>query len=255
MDNTTKVYARQVAPENQESFLFFITKGGEWRWEDDYWKDMSVMPQRGCYDIMTDIVKSVYDVLNAGELADDIDTLCNYSKAYISEYCNYNSKTEAINDYLPPQKKNGKKYSSKEIKELCNIVAEYGYKNKDDSNILCSVLSIVTGENYVYAGIRGCCQGDYREIIYPESVYSEDSIKLFENEYFNLGSEWIVHDEDTVPEDPADISGFAIYCHGVPDYEEDDIRAEIADAVGCKPEEVVLYKYTGAYTVPCYEAV
>lgn len=253
MDNTTKVYARQVAPENQESFLFYITKGGEWRWEDDYWKDMSVMPQHGCYDFMTDIVKSVSDVLDAGELADNIDTITNYSKSYISDCCNYSSKTEAINDYLPPQKKNGKKYSSREVKVLCSLIAEYGCK--DDTDILCSVLSIVTGEKYTWSSINGCCQGEYREIIYPESKYPTDMIEMFENEFFNLGSEWIVHDEDTDPEDPKDISGYAIYCHGDPEWDEDDIRTEIADVAGCEPKDVVLYKYTGSYSVPCYEAV
>ena len=55
-------------------------------------------------------------------------------------------------------------------------------------------LSLVSGEEYVWKEIHGCCQGEYNRVIYPESRFSEQDIRNFECEFFNLGTEWCVTD-------------------------------------------------------------
>lgn len=82
--------------------------------------------------------------------------------------------------------------------------------------------------------------------------WSHEELDHFETEYFNTGSEWIVHDEEAEPESPEDINGYSIYCHG---WNEDQIRQEIADAEDKKPEEVVLFAFETYARIPVYKAV
>ena len=65
-------------------------------------------------------------------------------------------------------------------------------------------------------------------------------------EFFNTGAEWIVHDEDTVPECAEDVQGYSFYVY-------DNTRKEIAEAEGVDPEDVVLWGYDGMRQVPKYK--
>lgn len=84
--------------------------------------------------------------------------------------------------------------------------------------------------------------------------WNREELDHFETEYFNTGSEWIVHDEKEEPENPEDISGYSIYCHG---WNNDQIKEEIAEAQGKKAEEVeiVLFAFKTYTRTPVYEAV
>lgn len=245
----SKVYARQINPEYQEPQLFFISaKDHAWHWEDDYYAGLAVMPLRGYYDYMPDVVRRVYDTLHDGELADVLDDI-QRGPGYWG-YDQYDgSRTKAISDYLPAEKANGKRYATREIKRLSEIISGAYDPDTDD---LCAVLSIVTGQGWTSRQITGCCQGDWREIVYPVEKYDKEAIEILECEYFNLGTEWMVHDSDEAPECPEDISGWCIYCHG---WNDDAVRAEIADAAGCNPEELTMYKYAGSHFVAEYEEV
>ena len=116
-------------------------------------------------------------------------------------------------------------------------------------DILCKALELISGEKWGNSTIRGCCQGDWQEVIYP-AIYGREWLECFEMEYFNTGSEWIIHDEDTAPETPEAVSGYSIYCYG---WNNDLIRAEIAEAVGANPEEVILYRFNGWARSASYE--
>ena len=246
-----KVYARQVNPEYQDAHLFYISRKGEWLWNDDYFANVAIMPQRGYYDTMPATVESVRDVLEAGELADVLDDI-QRGPGYWG-YDAYDGRiTKALADYLPAEKANGKGYSTREVKRLGELVSEYGMYSSDETRILCTVLSYVTGRVWDWREIRGCCQGDWREIVFPVDQYDDDDIKRLESEYFNLGTEWLIHDSDEAPDGPEDIYGWSMYCHG---WGVDAIRAEIADAAGCKPEELEMYKYSGSHRVDEYEKV
>lgn len=120
-----------------------------------------------------------------------------------------------------------------------------------DENI-CQALELITGKEHDTATIRGCCQSDWQEIIYPVTEYSRECIETLEADYFNTGTEWIVHDEENDPEEPGEISGYSIYCYG---WNNEQIRAEIAAAANAAPEDVVLYEYAGSYSIPKYNLV
>ena len=72
---------------------------------------------------------------------------------------------------------------------------------------------------------------------------------MLEVDYFNLGTEWIIHDESSEPETPDEISGYSVYCYG---WNADQIRAELANVAEVDPDAVIMYEYAGSYTIPKY---
>lgn len=73
---------------------------------------------------------------------------------------------------------------------------------------------VVTGQPWKWSIIRGCCQSDWQEVFYPVNEWGREALTAFEVEYFNTGSEWIVHEGEFNPEQngPEDIEGHSIYC-------------------------------------------
>ena len=85
----------------------------------------------------------------------------------------------------------------------------------------------------------------------PVNEWSREALAAFEVEYFNTGSEWIVHEGEFDPEQngPEDIEGYSIYCTSY------KVQEEIAAYEGVKPEEVKLFEFSGFSRVPVYKAV
>ena len=123
-------------------------------------------------------------------------------------------------------------------------------KSSEEDQILVDVLSIVTGEKWGYKQISGCCQRDWNYIYYPVRHWTKETLNLFEIMYFNTGTEWIIHDEETEPERPEDIRGYSIYCVG---WNDGLIKKEIADATDANIDEVTLYFFDGNISVPTYK--
>ena len=154
-------------------------------------------------------------------------------------------------DYFPPEHK--EKYSSKNIHEWKRILASLQKCSRsEEARYLCQALQLITGAEWDYSEIRGCCQGDWQNVIYKAASWSSTALEAFEMEYFNLGTEWIIHDEETEPEAPEDINGYGVY---ITAYDEDETRQQLADAIGCSPEDVVMYAYNGSYSVDTYKLV
>jgi hypothetical protein len=131
---------------------------------------------------------------------------------YYSEF--YKNATEAINDLLYPEKA---AYSTRDIHTIKTVVAEYSTcRSCDENRVLCEALS------------------------------------TFETEYFNTGTEWLVHDGDSLPESPEDINGYFVYCTS---WNEDGIANEIADSAGGRPEDVKLWAFDGYVQSPKYREV
>ena len=106
------------------------------------------------------------------------------------------------------------------------------YDRFDGDRIL-RALHLVTGKRYDVQTIRGCCQGDWQEIYYPVDEYTMEALEALETEYFNTGTEWIV--------DP-DGDSVSVYAYS---WNNDGIRAELAAAVGVKPEDIILLTFSG----------
>ena len=214
-----KIYAKQVPPEYQESPLYMF---------DDWPENVYVFGNRHFNDHsgrLEDIRRGLEELANAW------DDLASGAPVY------YNSWIDAINDWLP--RDNGSEYTRAERLRIAELANDYCSIGGAENETLCAALELATGTKYDYATIRGCCQGDWQEIIYP-AEYGSEWLCDFETEYFNTGAEWIIDDD------------WSIYTHA---WRDDDTRAEIASAAGADPGDVVLYKFTGWSRSPEYMEV
>lgn len=233
-----KAYAKQVAPEYQESPLFL---------GDEFFPDnIAVFGNRDYKEHCPDFINNVWEVLRQGELADVLENIKEWAEWY-------KNATKAITDYLPPE--HGKRYSTNAIHALKNYVIEFSNcPCSREYEILCKVLSIITGKKWDTRIINGCCQSDWNYIFYPVDEWTKEDIEIFETEYFNTGTEWIVDDGEFDPENdiPSNISGCSVYCTS---WNDEGIRKEIADAKGIDPANVVLYVFEGWSRTAQYKEV
>lgn len=227
------IYAKQVPPEYQESPLLLTPY--------DWPENVFVFGNRHFNehaDKLNDLREAIesagdeWDELQAGE-------------------CNYSTWGDVLADLLPPWDTH-RGYTRAERKQWADIcIRYYEAKSYEENGILCEALELISGEAWKEGTIRGCCQGDWQEIIYP-AIYGREWLECFEMEYFNTGSQWIIHDETDAPDGPEDISGYSIYCYG---WNNEKIRLEIAEASGCNPSEVVLYAFSDWVRTPDYVEV
>ncbi len=231
-----KIYAKQVQPEYQESPYYLFGP-------DEIYTDVIFTGNRR-YKGHT---IPEYDEIRAGldELTNCIDTDGNFIYGIWHE-----NMTEAVKSLMPaPQHK--ARYSTRDIKAWREIASEW-YITTNENALICRALQLVTGKEYEYTTIRGCSQGDWQEILFPVEEYDRDALSILEADYFNTGTEWIIHDESNDPEGPEEISGYSVYCYG---WNVDQIRQEIADAAGAAADAVTMYEYAGSYTLPKYNKV
>lgn len=229
-----KYYARQIAPEYQESPLFM----GDWP------ENVYVFGNRH-YIEHTEGLQEIRDALeNIAEAFEEMQR---------GEYGDGNANLHACIWYHM-EKNSDEGYTRAERLEIVQLAMEYMHSfswSDAEINVMLRVLKIVRGEEYATATIRGCCQGDWQEIIYP-ARYGREWLEAFETEYFNTGTEWEIHDGDDTPDSPEEIYGYSVYCHT---WRDDDTRAEIADAIGCDPSDVIMYEFDGYDYTPVYKEV
>ena len=248
-----KIFARQIAPEHQESPFSYL--------RDDYlFQGVIIDGNKQYYSHTT----KTYDIIKE-EFNNGLDI-----HEYIGKVQPYKTITEAIQDIFPPQHK--AKYSTIDIakwKKLfdCNIPTQtskqtsrqasnagYWQEKKD----ICTALKLMTGKSYNYACIRGVMQSEWQYIYYPDKIMGESFAKQFEAEYFNTGSEWIIHevnddvnlvelDEGSFPTEF--IESYSAYCY---EWSDEEIRKEIASHACCEPSDVVMYKFEGYSRQPKY---
>lgn len=227
-----KVYARQVNPEYQESPLFI----------DEYWHDeIAVTGNRR----MKDYTFSAFDQLqNIGECIDQWEKLkTNKDNSW------YKNLTDIINDLLPGKTK----YTTRQIHKFKLIFEQYPDARKEDETELdMQVLSLMTGHDYVCQIIRGSSQSEWNYLYFPQDVYNQAFVRNFEIEYWNEGSEWIIHDEPDEPKTADDINGYSCYCHA---WNTDGIKKELADIAGCSIDDIVVYEYDGYIKTAKYKLV
>lgn len=104
-----------------------------------------------------------------------------------------------------------------------------------DDKAICKGLELLTGEKWAYTELRGTVQSDWNGCYYMADIWTRVQISAVEMEYFNMGAEWIIKDEDG--EERGNI-----YTHFWTDEEN---RAEIAAVFGVEPEDVTLYLFDG----------
>lgn len=226
-----KVYARQIPPEYQESPLFL---------DESFWPaDVFVYGNR-----------DFHEHGNISEYAHALEEIAGVFEDMQSGYGWTKDLGYAIRCEVPSGHcENFTRAQRLEIVKLAKQYAESDRGSYDEEQALLLFLELLSGKEYAAATIRGCCQGDWQKIMYPAD-WTRTQVEIFETEYFNTGSEWMVHDEETEPESPEEINGFTMYCHG---WSDDDIRAEIAEETGVDPADVVLYKFSSWSRSATYE--
>ena len=219
------------------------------------------------------MVATYIEILNTNSFRNEVakELPDNYSAAFLKQAISYSEVTDtevfsatvscadpieaktvadAVADYLPPMKfdgdscsykKDDRKYTWQEVHRIASLLpGDY------DSNKVCALLSIVTGEEWDYGTINGCCQSDWQYVFYPVARYDRAALNVLEAEYFNTGTEWLVHDSDEPVEDADDVEGYTVY---ITDYDE---KRGLAEAIGCSEDELVLFEYTGMKQVPTW---
>ena len=243
----TMIYARQIPPEYQESPLYFN--------DLCFPQDIAVFGNRDFNEHIPGFFEDIKNELDNATLADDLDSIDVKNNGGSSQYCYYKSYRECINDCIPPH--NRDPYTDNEIQTLRKLINDYQYApqgSNTEKEMLCKIISIVTGQTWDYTCIRGCVQSDWNYIYYPDT-WTDDMVKRFEVEYFNMGTEWEVHcvddTESEIPNDPEEIQGYWCYCHSCDDQE---IKKEICEIDGREsdPEMVVLYAFDGYIKTPKY---
>ena len=217
-----KIYARQIPPEYQESPL---TLGS------DFWpEDIAIYGNRHLCGHGFDLFDRLPGILD--ELCDAWEDITSGAAAY------YKSWIDALADIARPDGR--PEYTREERKNAWPELLDRYCNTYDDPAVYAAALALITGRAWDSCTLRGCCQGDWQHCIYPVENWDGDALERLEAEYFNTGTEWIVHDEETPPARPEDINGFSVYC---PAWNEDGIRQEIADAAGGASKDVILYKF------------
>lgn len=227
MYSNRKVYARQTPYEWQES---------PW----DLW---------GAEQIIIDKVAIYGNKQFQGYTFDEFDkvltALDEMDLTDIGEDSWYTTKQEMLLDYVPPVGRDT--YTAEEIEDWKAACDWYDGRNRYTVQAaICAGLTLVMGEKYDYRCLHGCCQSDWNYFFYPVDLYNDDAIRDLEIGYFNMGEEWMVHDEETVPDCAEAISGYTLYVYN-------DARKEIAAEAGVKPEDVVLWRYDGMMSIPTYK--
>ena len=223
-----KIYAKQVPPEYQESPLFM---GECWP------ENVFVFGHRDFND-------------HSGRLEDIRRGLENIAETFgdmqNGESWTRNGNLHAAIWYELPRD-SGSGYTRAERLRIVELSNNYcNCRSYDENDILCDVLELITGQKYENGTIRGCCQGDWQEIIYP-AEHGREWLDHFETEYFNTGAEWRISENDPESDD-----NYYMYTHN---WSDDDIRAEIAAAAGVDPGDVILYTFTGWSKTPEYREV
>lgn len=223
-----KIYARQVAPELQISPLM----------EDGFFPDGIIL--NGNSDFKTHITREYKQIQECfDDMAQEWED--SHGSATISEL---------LQDYgfRKPGRPGGKPWSSKEKHEW-RLLFESG-KGAGDEEVDLTALRLLTGSEWEEMTIRGCLQREWHSGYYRMDMWSDSDLLAFESEYFNTGTEWVIHTDNEEPKTPEDIQGSHMY---VPDTDIDGVRKAIADDFGVNPEDVVLYVYTGYTKVDKYE--
>ena len=169
------------------------------------------------------------------------------------DYYYHNSIMDHLKDYLP-KKENGKRLSPKEAHNIKMSIECWNNDKLSYEDVVCEILSVITGQIWKHTGLRGCCQGDYVVAYYPVREKIKEYLDWVEAWYFGTGTEVEIHDDEKEPECAEDVAGYTFYTAS---WKTEDIITEIKQQCGYKAEDVEVklwvYKETRRILVDEYE--
>lgn len=119
----------------------------------------------------------------------------------------------------------------------------------DSNTDICKRLKECTGEIYTSREIRGVVQGEWHVMYFPakyldDGTLSDSNIRMLEDVYFRLGSEWRVC-----------VDGEDYYTYVTADTDIATLRAQIAEEYGADVATVRMYEFSGYNRTPNYREV
>lgn len=134
------------------------------------------------------------------------------------------------------------KIDDEKARALDEAINKY-YNRNTENDGLCEVLTIITEHKWEHNIIRGVSQSDWNYIYYNADVLDDDDIEKICIDYFALGNGWMVSENENFED------AFYMYTYG---WNDDGIKAEIANAVGYEDVEIFLSKIEGYSRVANY---
>lgn len=211
-----KIHAYQRPPEWQESPLFF---------DDSAFDEIQLFGNRYFQERTTDQYKNIPAML------DDIVEETFYLMQGQKHYTDFSTILEAYTGR--------DSYTRAERKQWIEILRRWT-ETDEETRVFIDVLTLLNGKQYNFSTLRGCCQSDWQYIIYPAD-FGAEWLRSFEVQYFNNGTEWEIREDDETQT--------FIYCT------TDDPRAEISDALGVTPGDIILCEFDGWERTPKYKEV
>lgn len=184
-----------------------------------------------------DLYSSVVHAINSG-MECELDAISLYDNDI------YHTYKECVEDYL------GFNVSATQARLIKNrILDNRSYRTRfysDDDILIADIMSIISGHEYEWSMIRGYCQREWQEVLYPADKYSHDLIEMLEGYYFT-GSDYRI----TIYEDDEETDcACAFY------WQDDDVIKElVAEECGCNVDDVHLFYISGYCSTPVYTEV
>lgn len=138
----------------------------------------------------------------------------------------YDTATECIIGMLdlPPEARP----NTKQVHAIKNAAALYWYNKIDFNAYAAALLTALTPHEWNCCTLRGYCQGDWINILYPADVYSDDAIKEYECYFFGMYYEY-----------NARYNGDNVTYYYSDNYTRDEIIKDIAADFNAAPDQII----------------
>lgn len=232
---------KQVSPEWQEDDLFYNYKDNNGRyklgWNDEVYEENVIIYGNDDYHYST--IKEFDMVMKIGESYDEYEL----SLKPKSNHCYWNNASEYLNYYLP--KSNGKKYSPQEVCKWKKLLEKYSIHWKEE-DIMCEALELMTGKKWRPIKMVGCMQREW-QYGYASNEVSDKDIEYIEMCYFNTGSEYQFYESEEDYENDNPSTSYYVDSY--------NSKERLCEHIGCKPNELKVYEFTGYAKIPQYKEV
>lgn len=216
-DGIGTVYAKQVPSEYKESPML-----KDWWDIDEISQECCIFGNNHYPTILNDDLKEI----NIGMLNGDFD----YEPSWnVDDPETETTLDEVLNTHYPPKHKS--KYDMDEVEAWKDIAEEWSLRHNPD---MCArALTLMTGNKWDYEilyhdVVRGR-KKERQNFVYDTTKISREDLERIKMDYFNEGTEFVVK-----------VGGKrhgTVYCYS---RDEEGMKREIADELGCDPEDVTL---------------
>ena len=190
--------------------------------DDEYYNNIIAIENRNfCGNVSGDYEQLYLNIeTSADNMAGELDDV----KHKISDI--YDTATECIIGMLdlPPEAKP----NTKQVHAVKNAAAAYWYNKINFDEYAAALLTALTPHEWNCCTLRGSCQHDWINILYPADVYSDADIKEYECYFFGMYYEY-----------NARCNGDNVTYFYSDNYTRDDIIKRIAADFNAAPDQII----------------